>query len=177
MLAAAMAAAVGALSADETPEQQASFLGYQAPVPANWQSEPPSSSMRLAQYRIPAVAPGEPAELIIYYFGQGQGGTLDANIGRWQGQFSTADGGTVSPKIERFEAAGLPITTVEFQGSYARGIGMGPAGVPKPDQILIAAIVETPQGNITIQLHGSSATVNGARDGLDRLLRGIRPQG
>src|SRR6185369_2986306 len=40
-------------------------------APDGWTSEPPSSSMRAAQYRLPGES-GD-ANLVVYYFGQGQG--------------------------------------------------------------------------------------------------------
>ena len=38
--------------------------------------------MRLATYQVP-----ESGECGVYYFGQGQGGGVEANIDRWIGQF------------------------------------------------------------------------------------------
>src|SRR6266550_4703098 len=53
-------------------------------VPDGWVVEHPTSSMRAAQYRLPkAEADTEDAILVLYYFGQGQGGSAAANIDRW----------------------------------------------------------------------------------------------
>ena len=44
-------------------------------VPAGWVEEERTSSMRVAQYRLPkAAGDTEDASLVLYYFGQGQGG-------------------------------------------------------------------------------------------------------
>jgi hypothetical protein len=49
-------------------------------VPAGWVAEERTSSMRVAQYRLPKVAGDtEDASLVLYYFGQGQGGSTAAN--------------------------------------------------------------------------------------------------
>ena len=65
-------------------------------LPAEWQQQPPASSMRIAQY----VAPGDqPAELIVFYFGQGRGGGADLNIARWVSQFRPVDGKPPEPRI------------------------------------------------------------------------------
>src|SRR4051812_45472638 len=55
--------------------------------PAAWVTEPTTSNMRVAQYRLPR-AEGDTADasLILYYFGQGQGGSAQANLDRWIGQ-------------------------------------------------------------------------------------------
>lgn len=166
----------GALSADATSRAGAAaslrVLGYEAPVPAAWQPQPPSSGMRLAQYRVPGA--GGEAEAIMYYFGKGQGGTVEANIERWTSQFTSADGKPASPRVERLIASGMAATTVELTGRYARGVGMGPQGEAKPDQTLLAAVFETPEGNLTLQLHGPSATVSANREAFDALVRGFR---
>src|ERR1044072_9395945 len=65
-------------------------------VPAGWVEEERTTSMRVAQYRLPK-APGDPedASLVLYYFGQGQGGSVTANIARWIGQMKQPDGSAV----------------------------------------------------------------------------------
>src|ERR1044072_9534883 len=50
-------------------------------APDGWISEQPSSTMRVAQYRLPGDA-GD-ANLAVYYFGPGQGGSGEGNPGRW----------------------------------------------------------------------------------------------
>ncbi len=53
-------------------------------VPATWQQQQTTSSMRAAQFSIPAGE--ESAELVVFYFGGPTGG-VKANIERWIGQF------------------------------------------------------------------------------------------
>src|SRR5262245_30928276 len=58
-----------------------------------WVSERPTSSMRVSQYQLPAAAgDSEGASLVVYYFGAGQGGSVDANLERWIGQMQSPDG-------------------------------------------------------------------------------------
>src|SRR5215204_6498781 len=89
-------------------------------VPAGWIEEPRSSSMRVAQYKLPKIAADtEDASLVLYYFGQGQGGTAAANVERWVDQMKQADGSAVKDaKEERFETNGLKVTTVDVSGTY-----------------------------------------------------------
>src|SRR5918912_2229477 len=68
-------------------------------VPAGWIEEERTSSMRVAQYRLPkAAGDTEDASLVLYYFGQSQGGSAAANIERWIGQFQQADGSASKDK-------------------------------------------------------------------------------
>ena len=57
-----------------------------------------------------------------------------------------------------------------------RGIGRGsPTEQAKPNQELLAAIVETPNGTMFIQLFGPIATVNAQREALTQFVKGLKP--
>ena len=57
--------------------------------------------MRKAQYALPKVSgDGEDGELAVFYFGQGQGGSVEANIERWIGQISQPDGSSSKDKAK-----------------------------------------------------------------------------
>jgi hypothetical protein len=149
------------------------LLSYSVPVPARWQPQPPASNFRLAQFRVPAAAGAGDGEVVVFYFGAGQGGSAAANIQRWTSQFTTADGKPVTPRRDSFEVRGLPVTLVELQGSYARAVG-GVSSAPRPNQMLVAAVVETEQGNVILQLHGDRATVEENRPAFLHMVRDWR---
>ena len=56
-------------------------------VPASWKQGKSSSSMRLAQFALPKNEGGEDVELVVFYFGGGSAGGIQANLDRWEGQF------------------------------------------------------------------------------------------
>jgi hypothetical protein len=149
------------------------LLDYVTTVPAGWESKPPSSSMRLAEFTTPAASGAEAGEVVVYYFGAGQGGGVDANIERWKGQFTDDKGAHPEPTVTKLTGTLLPTTMVELRGAYSRGVGMG-GGPAKPDQILLAAVIETPKGNLYAQLHGAAASVRAQRDAFLGFLRQIR---
>jgi hypothetical protein len=151
------------------------LLDLESVVDGAWEQEPPASTMRLLQYRVPGAAEGANASFVVYYFGPGQGGSTEANVERWASQFSTPEGGRVEPAITTAKVGDLPVTLVELRGSYARSIGIGQQVAAQPDQALLAAIVETPQGNLFAQLHGPTATVDPARPAFEAFLSGLRP--
>src|SRR5258708_3647705 len=63
--------------------QAAQAGGLSWKPPAGWTAEPPSSPMRVVTYRIPAAAgDAEPGELAVFFFGSGEGGSVDANVHR-----------------------------------------------------------------------------------------------
>lgn len=177
LLAVALAAPAGyAATADAAPttEIKLGSLGYRGAVPASWRAVPPETEKRLAQFRTSDNA-AKAAEVVVFYFGPGEGGSAEANIERWRGQFIGANHTPVTPAIERFKSHGMETTTAELRGTYARGIGVGPVGTPKPDQTLLAAVLESPEGNLILQLFGDSATVARERDGFLAFVRSIAP--
>jgi hypothetical protein len=128
-------------------------------VPAGWVEEERTSSMRVAQYRLPkAVSDTEDASVVLYYFGQNQGGSVTANIERWVGQMKQADGDT--SKKENLEVNGLKVTTVDVAGTYVAETAPGSGTFfNKPGYRLRAAVVETPNGSYYVKLVGPEKTV------------------
>src|ERR1044071_8092609 len=131
-------------------------------VPNGWEEEPRSSSMRVAQYKLPK-APGdaEDASLVLYYFGPGQGGSTAANIDRWIGQMKQEDGSAAKgAKDEHLVANGLKVTTVDVSGTYVAETAPGSGTFNnKPAYRLRAAVVEIPNGSDFVKLVGPEKTV------------------
>ena len=92
------------------------------------------------------------------------------NITLWQSQFQVDETGNFpEPIVNRFEANSFPVTTVELSGQWKdRG-----AVAFKPDQLLIAVVVEIPQGNLFIKFVGQTATVNANKEEFMAMIRGI----
>ena len=132
-------------------------------VPPGWIEEERTSSMRVAQYRLPkAEGDTENGSVVLYYFGQGQGGSTAANIERWVGQMKQADGGSSKAvaKEEHFEVNGLKVTTVDVGGTYVAETTPGSGTLEnKPAYRLLAAVVETPNGSYFVKLLGPEKTV------------------
>ena len=62
-------------------------LGYATTVPSTWIARPAASTMRLAEYTVGTGTPPG-AQVVVYFFGQGQGGAVGPNMARWKAQFS-----------------------------------------------------------------------------------------
>jgi hypothetical protein len=156
-----VATAPGNRSAQATGE-----LRYK--VPEGWQVETPNSNMRVAQYKLPkATGDSADAELVVYYFGQGQGGSAQANIDRWLNQMLQPDGSPSKgkAKIETLTVNGMPVTTVDVLGKYNGGMaspGATPSATPADmsNYRLRAAIIETPKGSYFVKLTGPQNTVS-----------------
>jgi hypothetical protein len=132
-------------------------------VPDGWIVEKSTSNMRVAQYKLPKIA-GETddALLVLYYFGQGQGGTPQANIDRWIDQMKQPDGSSSKDKArtEALTVNGLQVTTVDVLGNYSGGMSQDSA--PKDSKAIYrlrAAIIDTPRGSYFVKLTGPEKTV------------------
>jgi len=128
--------------------------------PAGWKSNG-TTSMRAATYPVmPAQGDRDGAECAVYFFGQGQGGSVQANLDRWKGQFQTKDGKPAPAKTAKTTIHGFPVTTIDVTGEYS---GMGGPGSAAPTSAsgyrLLGAIVENPGGNIFIKFTGPSKTM------------------
>jgi hypothetical protein len=136
-------------------------------VPSDWQSMPNPSAMRMATYRVP----GDGAEMAVAR----AGGTTDANIERWRGQFA----GAADDKPKRTEKTvhGLKVTIVELAGTYT-AMGMMPGAAPSEPHAgwaLLAAIVEAPGFPYFFKLVGPASAVRAARPHFDSLVASISP--
>ncbi|HJQ69295.1 MAG TPA: hypothetical protein VKA70_09995 [Blastocatellia bacterium] len=131
--------------------------------PAAWVSEPSTSSMRVAQYRLPrADGDAEDASLILYYFGQGQGGSTQANLDRWIGQMQQPGGGPSKEKAktEKTTVNGMDVTLLDVSGTYTAEMTPGSGNQQnKPGFRMRAAVIETPKGAYFVKLVGPEKTV------------------
>lgn len=162
-----------AVAAPAAAQGTVSLLDYHAPVPASWTPRAPSSTMRLAEYVV-SPTPAGTAEVVVYFFGKGQGGNVEANLARWKGQFSTTDGSPVPEFITRDSTGLFPITFAEYRGNYRRGIGAGSPDSVRAGQTLIAAVAETVRGTMFIQLFGTSARVAAERGTFVQFVKGLK---
>ena len=149
-------------------------VGYTVQVPDTWVQQQPENTMRLAQFQVRGGLGQEPANVVVFYFGKNGGGSMEANVQRWESQFTGPDGKPVKAVLRKAKAGAMPVTWAELNGSYARGVGMGQESAAKPNQTLIAAVVETPQGNITFHLYGAKASVANARKAFEAMVSSLK---
>jgi hypothetical protein len=135
----------------------------------------PKSKMRAAEY---GLANDPEAELSVFYFGEGQGGAVDANIARWLGQLSQADGSDTAQKAKRSERSvgTITVTLIEATGDFAGGMAMPGAPAPTPirDAMMLGAIASGPKGPVFFKLVGKRASVEAARPAFDALVSSLR---
>jgi hypothetical protein len=132
-------------------------------MPAGWKAEG-AKPMRAATYTV-----GD-AECAVYFFGEGQGGGIDANIQRWKGQFQSP----TDSKSGKKTVHGMAVTTVDVSGAYT-GMGgpMAGGGTAKPGYRMLAAIVEGPGGNVFFKFTGPAKTIAANQAKFDMLIGSV----
>src|SRR5262245_66304732 len=88
-----------------------SVAGVRWTAPEGWVNEG-SRPMRAATYRIaPASGDKASAECGVYFFGAGQGGSVEANLERWKSQVKDPDGKVAPAHIANGTIQGIPTST------------------------------------------------------------------
>jgi hypothetical protein len=147
-------------------------------MPAGWKAEP-ARPMRAATYTV-APAPGDkdPAECGIFFFGAGQGGSVEDNIERWRSQILGPDGKPATPRIDKRAARGMNITVVDSSGAYT-GMG-GPMAARSravPGYRLVGAVVQGAGGNnIFVKFAGPAKTIAANQQKFEELLLSFQAQ-
>lgn len=134
--------------------------------PTAWTDAPNTSTMRIATFKAPIAAGDSTApEMTVMQ----AGGSLDANIERWAGQFG--EEGKASLKRETRKIAGYDVTVVTTHGPYGGMSGDSKATEPYE---LLAAIVMTPDMPYFFKMTGPLKSVEAARKDFDALLTSFK---
>jgi hypothetical protein len=131
---------------------------------ASWKLAAPRQ-MRVATYEVPAAPGSEPGECGVFYFGKGQGGSIEDNFDRWIKQF---EGAAPAKKAEK-TVHELRVHTIDVSGTYlASGGPMMQSQGKKPGYRLLGAIVEAPRGLVFFKVHRSLGDDREGAGGLRR---------
>ena len=147
-------------------------------APAGWKRVQPKSNMIETEFSIPAAegdaAPGRMTVM-------GAGGSVQANVDRWYGQFTQPDGSATKDKAstKKLNVSGSAVTLVDVSGTYKDMPGgpfAGGQAVDRPNYRMLAAIVEVPdRGSYFLKFYGPSATVSANADGFRKMVEGMVP--
>ncbi|MBI2215638.1 MAG: hypothetical protein HYU52_18475 [Acidobacteria bacterium] len=135
-------------------------------LPAGWTRVKPTGKLRLDQASI--SGPGGDAELVVFFFGVGGGGGVDANLDMWA---ELVEGGT--PVRSSFEQGVFKVSCIDAAGTVIPS-GMTGARQPIPNGRLLGAVVEGPGGPWFFKVTGPDATVAAQKDAFLGMLRAVR---
>jgi len=145
--------------------------GLKWTMPAGWTAEG-ARPMRAATYHVPkAASDPDTAECAVYFFGAGQGGSVEANLERWKGQFQGPNGKVADAQVQKRTIHGLAVTTISAAGEYS-GMGgpMAANASGQPGYRMLGAIVQGPAGNVFLKFTGPDKTVLANQPKFEQLL-------
>jgi hypothetical protein len=123
-----------------------------------WKKVQPRSRIIEVEFSIPGKEKGATGRLTM----MGAGGSIDANIKRWEGQFKQPDDSETKAKITEKEIAEQDVTIVDIAGTYLdRPIPVRPENVTEREGYrMLSAIIETSEmGNYFVKFYGPQETV------------------
>ncbi len=127
---------------------------YKITAPAAWKQQQPKSSIVQYEFASPATE-GDKADGRMTVMAAG--GSIDANVERWYGQFTQPDGSSTKEraKTEKRTIAGREVHLVDITGTYRDQF----AGTTEANYRMLAAIIVTPDGNFFIKYTGPRKTI------------------
>jgi hypothetical protein len=154
--------------------------GLKSQTPAAWLDQKPANKMRFKQFRLPPEKKGEDAaELVIFFFGTGQGGSASDNIDRWKSTFVAEKGKKIDDvaKTEIFKVSGVDVTYLDVSGTYLSKFppfDPNAKTVKKPNYRLLGVVFESANGPYFIKLTGPAGTVEHYKKGFDEWLKAFK---
>jgi hypothetical protein len=150
-------------------------------APASWKAGKADNKFRAYQFKLPkAAGDKEDAELIIFYFGPGGGGSADDNVKRWKSMIAPPPGKSADDisKVEKFKVGDVPVTYVDVHGTY---LSKFPPFAPnakvtaKENFRLIGVVFDSPKGGpYFLRLTGPQKTVEAHKKEFDNWLKAFK---
>jgi hypothetical protein len=155
------------------------LVGLRFTPQPGWIVEPPESNMRAAQMRLPAHEDGfEDAEMVAFYFGEVGAGMVQANLQRWESQFTQPDGSDTRGVAEVSERTvnGLDLIELDVTGTYH---GAAMTGAPGGEQgqagyRMIAVIVPSSEGPYYFKMVGPEAVVDHWEESYESFIQSVQ---
>ncbi len=130
------------------------FEGITLTIPAGWAEQPPPNDIIQAEYQITAPAGAIRVTM------SSAGGSPEANIQRWHGQFSKGPDDP-EPQQETVSIDGQEATLVELFGTFRDGFG---GRGEQRNHCMLGAVIPTGPANFFIKMTGPREAVMSHRD-------------
>jgi len=143
-------------------------------TPADWVPGKVSSSIRIAQFRLPkSEGDKEPAEVAIFK----SGGSVKANVQRWKDQFSPPKGKKTDDvaKVSKVKVGGQEATQLEITGTYkAPPFDPTYKGKKLEGFRMVALQFDSGDNTYQIKLLGPAKTVEKHKKAFDAWIKGFK---
>ena len=148
-------------------------VGRTMTAPADWTPRKPASDLIQNEFTVPAIE-GDKADARATVMLAG--GSVEANIDRWFGQFTQPDGSASrdKAKVEKKEIGGREVHVVDIAGTYRDARPMGPA-TERPGYRMLAAVIPVGQGrHCFVKLYGPEKTVAKHGEAFHKMIAGLK---
>jgi hypothetical protein len=140
-------------------------------IPAAWKSEEPKSRIVEREFSLRSDEANKPKTRVTL---MAAGGGVDANIKRWEGQFSNGNDAVV----EKMSVAGQTVHYVKLEGTYKETMGGGPFSggktVMQEDYSMLGGIIEMKDGRqYFIKMIGPKSETKPQEETFKKMLQGI----
>jgi hypothetical protein len=154
--------------------------GLQSRTPADWVEERTDGRFRIKQFRLSAIGDDKDnAEVTVFFFGQGGGGSVEANVKRWKGMFVPPEGKKIDDvaKVDTFKVGPVEITQLDVNGTYVFRDRPADPNSPtsrRPNYRMIGVVFASKNGPYFVRLVGPAETVTHYKKGFDEWLKGFK---
>jgi hypothetical protein len=138
-------------------------------APAGWERKPTSSPFVIAELALPRIE-GDEADGRLTI--STAGGSVEANIDRWKGQFEPQP---ESASQEDVDVGGLKVTIVDLSGTFNDQRGPFAPGERRPGYRMIAAVIPVEGQLHFIKATGPQNTIASHADAIHQFIRSARP--
>lgn len=147
--------------------------GLKSKTPPGWEVAKPSSKLQMYRIVLPKVAGDDKdAEMTIFHFGKGGGGSLDANIDRWRKMFDKPTENT-----ERYDVGKVRVTVVDLKGTYLEKFPPFDPNAKvtrRPDYRMFGVYFDSPNGPFFVRAVGPAKTMEQHKKNFDGWLKGFK---
>ena len=168
---------VSAVTAEDKEESQVMELAegkLTIRVDDSWKRVKPRVRIIDHEFSIPAAEGDErPGRMTV----MGAGGSIEANIARWVGQFSQPDGKSTQDrtKVEKKTIAGQEVHFVDISGTFDDKRGPFAPGVKRPKYRMLSAIILTKKnGNYFVKCYGPEKTMAKHEKAFQQMIAGMK---
>jgi hypothetical protein len=140
-------------------------------VPKIWAQKPPRSGFVLAEFNLPRVE-GDAADGRLTV--SKAGGSVADNIDRWRKQFGAKPEKELQEKLE---VSGIPVTQVDFSGTFQDQRGPFAPAVESPGYRMLAAIAEVDGQLYFIKSYGPAKTMAARAGEFREFIRSMKLSG
>ncbi len=143
-------------------------------APKGWVAKQPRVKFIDHEFAVPATE-GDATDGRVTIMGAG--GSIDANVTRWIGQFQQPDGSSTKDKatIKKLSIGGNTIHFVDISGTFRDQRGpFAPATLRKDYRMLAIIILTEKRGQYFVKLYGPKKTVAANAAAFDTLIKSIK---